>query len=198
MTKEIGHVPWMCSGVQDPVMDSEEWNCLYEGHHCHSRQGEWDTPYDLRSGVHRSVDRGGRVSRRAISLALRFAVLKRDRFSCAYCGRSASAVELQIDHHVPVSSGGSNTFDNLRCACVDCNLGKSGDSPETKPDGYAHVRATKKGLEAARERGVTLGRPRLPQPTRECVIGLRSKGLSWAQVSSLLGCTVAKARRVAS
>lgn len=63
--------------------------------------------------------------RRAIPLAVRFRVLARCAFRCAYCGRGAGNVELHIDHIVPVSRGGSNHESNLCSACVDCNLGKS-------------------------------------------------------------------------
>lgn len=56
---------------------------------------------------------------------LRYEVLKRDKFTCRYCGASAPDVHLQVDHIVPVSLGGGDTPDNLVAACVDCNSGKS-------------------------------------------------------------------------
>jgi hypothetical protein len=61
--------------------------------------------------------------RRAISLAKRFLVIKRDRYRCRICNRSG--VELEVDHIVPVSQGGSDRLDNLQTACQDCNRGKS-------------------------------------------------------------------------
>jgi hypothetical protein len=65
------------------------------------------------------------MSRESISPKLRFDVLKRDGFTCQYCGRSAPEVELHVDHVVPVAEGGGNDPGNLTAACVDCNLGKS-------------------------------------------------------------------------
>jgi 5-methylcytosine-specific restriction endonuclease McrA len=62
--------------------------------------------------------------RRSTGKRKRFAVLSRDGFRCAYCGRSPPEVELHVDHIVPVSAGGSDEESNLRAACADCNLGK--------------------------------------------------------------------------
>ena len=60
-----------------------------------------------------------------ISKRRRFNILKRDKFRCQYCGRSAPNVELQVDHIEPVSRGGENENWNLITACRACNIGKS-------------------------------------------------------------------------
>ena len=57
--------------------------------------------------------------------ALRWEVLKRDAFTCQYCGRSAPDVKLEVDHVVPVSEGGEDTKENLVTACYSCNRGRS-------------------------------------------------------------------------
>jgi hypothetical protein len=65
---------------------------------------------------------------RAISLAIRYQVLCRDRFCCTICGRSPakdSTIELHIDHIVPWSRRGTNDPSNLRTLCSKCNLGKA-------------------------------------------------------------------------
>jgi len=64
--------------------------------------------------------------RQPITKSLRFAVLKRDRFRCKYCGISAEEVDepLQIDHVKPVSKGGTNDIINLVASCFACNNGK--------------------------------------------------------------------------
>ena len=64
------------------------------------------------------------MNRKPISNKLRFEILKRDGFTCQYCGRKAPEVELEIDHIVPVAKGGSNEIDNLITACHECNNGK--------------------------------------------------------------------------
>lgn len=56
--------------------------------------------------------------------SVRFEVLKRDRFCCRYCGKSAPEVLLEVDHVIPVSAGGTNALDNLVSACATCNRGK--------------------------------------------------------------------------
>lgn len=63
--------------------------------------------------------------RKNISKKTRFEVLKRDSFSCQYCGASAPEAILHIDHIKPVSKGGNDDILNLVTACSDCNLGKS-------------------------------------------------------------------------
>ena len=60
----------------------------------------------------------------SISKKLRFDVFKRDLFACQYCGNSPPAVVLEVDHIVPVSSGGDGVINNLITSCFDCNRGK--------------------------------------------------------------------------
>lgn len=63
--------------------------------------------------------------RKPISKRMRFDVLKRDAFTCQYCGKMPPDTTLHIDHIKPVSKGGKNTLINLVTSCIDCNLGKS-------------------------------------------------------------------------
>jgi 5-methylcytosine-specific restriction endonuclease McrA len=51
-------------------------------------------------------------------------VLRRDRFTCAYCGRSATTV----DHVVPRARGGRSSWLNLVAACRPCNQAKADKS----------------------------------------------------------------------
>jgi hypothetical protein len=61
---------------------------------------------------------------RSIPAGLRFKVLRRNGFTCQYCGRKAPEVELHVDHRVPWSKVKTHDIDNLVTACRDCNLGK--------------------------------------------------------------------------
>ena len=64
---------------------------------------------------------------RDVPLALRYYILKRDRFRCVTCGRSPAThptVHLHIDHIVPWVAGGRTVAENLRSLCSECNLGK--------------------------------------------------------------------------
>jgi hypothetical protein len=65
-----------------------------------------------------------RPNRKALTKKTRFEVFKRDKFICQYCGRTATEVVLEVDHIVPVASGGGNDVMNLVTACRDCNAGK--------------------------------------------------------------------------
>jgi len=61
----------------------------------------------------------------SISKRLRFEVLKRDNFQCAYCGARAPDVALEVDHILARANGGTDEFLNLVTACWPCNRGKS-------------------------------------------------------------------------
>lgn len=52
-------------------------------------------------------------------------VLARDRRTCGYCGASASTV----DHVVPRSRGGRNSWSNTVAACGGCNQRKRNRTP---------------------------------------------------------------------
>lgn len=54
----------------------------------------------------------------------RFRILNRDGHRCQLCGRRAPDVELEIDHIIPRSKGGTDFDTNLRALCRECNLGK--------------------------------------------------------------------------
>jgi 5-methylcytosine-specific restriction endonuclease McrA len=55
-------------------------------------------------------------------------IIRRDNFQCQYCGRKH--VELTIDHIIPKSRGGSDSWDNLVAACKSCNNRKGSRTPE--------------------------------------------------------------------
>ncbi|MCM4077743.1 HNH endonuclease [Paractinoplanes hotanensis] len=55
----------------------------------------------------------------------RAGVLARDGRRCAYCGRAAST----IDHVLPRSRGGANSWPNTVAACYACNQRKGNRTP---------------------------------------------------------------------
>ena len=55
-------------------------------------------------------------------------ILRRDGHKCQYCGISHST--LTIDHVIPKSQGGEDTWENLVTACINCNNKKDDRSPE--------------------------------------------------------------------
>ncbi len=54
----------------------------------------------------------------------------RDQNRCQYCGKRCPTSELSLDHVVPRSQGGTNSWENIVCACVRCNVKKGGRTPE--------------------------------------------------------------------
>jgi hypothetical protein len=65
------------------------------------------------------------MKRKALTNRQRFEVFKRDSFTCQYCGKSAPDVVLNVDHIIPVNSGGDSNITNLVTSCFSCNSGKS-------------------------------------------------------------------------
>jgi len=53
-------------------------------------------------------------------------VLRRDHYSCQYCG---SSKRLTLDHVIPRSKGGKHTWDNVVIACESCNSRKGDRTP---------------------------------------------------------------------
>lgn len=67
--------------------------------------------------------------RNLVTPKLRFSILKRDSFKCAYCGGTPDlGYVLHVDHIDPVANGGTTVESNLITACNLCNSGKS-DQP---------------------------------------------------------------------
>jgi len=50
-------------------------------------------------------------------------VLKRDRYTCQYCGKQSR--DLTIDHVLPKSKGGETVWENVVSACEECNKSKA-------------------------------------------------------------------------
>lgn len=54
-------------------------------------------------------------------------IMKRDGFVCQYCGKKT---DLTIDHVLPKSRGGQETWENLTTACEKCNVKKGNKTPK--------------------------------------------------------------------
>lgn len=70
-----------------------------------------------------------RVRRPAIRLT-RKNVMLRDGHQCQYCARRPPLRDLNIDHVVPRSRGGEDSWENLVTACRPCNLRKGWRTPD--------------------------------------------------------------------
>lgn len=60
-------------------------------------------------------------------------VFERDGWRCQICGRATPEKYMgsmrknapELDHRIPLSRGGPHTYDNVQCACRECNGAKS-------------------------------------------------------------------------
>lgn len=55
-------------------------------------------------------------------------ILERDRHTCQYCKNRGD--QLTLDHIVPKSRGGGDSWDNLVTACMRCNVRKGNRTPK--------------------------------------------------------------------
>lgn len=55
-------------------------------------------------------------------------IIRRDGYRCQYCG--VKTHELTIDHVIPKSRGGTDSWENLVSACKICNNKKGNRTPE--------------------------------------------------------------------
>jgi len=55
-------------------------------------------------------------------------ILKRDNHTCVYCG-STEKSKLTVDHVLPRSRGGKNSWTNLVACCFSCNNLKDNKTP---------------------------------------------------------------------
>ena len=70
-------------------------------------------------------DRAPRVSVRLTRRNL----MIRDQYQCQYCGRRPSQRDLNVDHIMPRSRGGADSWENLVVSCRACNLRKGRRTP---------------------------------------------------------------------
>lgn len=54
----------------------------------------------------------------------RIKVYERDEYKCRYCGKQLTRFTCTLDHVTPVAERGTNSFDNLVTACLECNSRK--------------------------------------------------------------------------
>jgi 5-methylcytosine-specific restriction endonuclease McrA len=87
-----------------------------------SERQTFSIPHVIRLYSYVSVPRAAskRISRRA--------VFARDHFRCQYCG---SDKHLTVDHVIPRSRGGDDSWENVVTSCAACNLKKGDRLPHT-------------------------------------------------------------------
>lgn len=91
-----------------------------DGNPVRSASGQWERPSVILLSRYVRVPRG-----RAVPVSRR-GVLRRDDQRCAYCDGHAST----IDHVVPRSRGGADSWENLVACCLRCNNAKGDRTPQ--------------------------------------------------------------------
>ena len=92
---------------------------------------EQDTSREIRQGTHLPtvirLRQYVHVPFRQLPLTRRN-LFQRDHQTCQYCGSRDQP--LSIDHVVPRSRGGSDTWENVTTACLSCNVRKGNRTPK--------------------------------------------------------------------
>lgn len=57
-------------------------------------------------------------------------IYERDNYTCQYCGKKFPMEKLNLDHVIPRSREGKNTWENLVCSCIECNRKKKNRTPK--------------------------------------------------------------------
>ena len=70
-----------------------------------------------------------RVPKRQVRFS-RYNIYARDNCTCQYCGEHFPRQELNLDHVIPRSRGGTSAWENVVCCCLDCNRHKGGRTPQ--------------------------------------------------------------------
>jgi len=61
---------------------------------------------------------------RYIPFKIKMRVVRRDNYTCQECGKHLLDMEVEFDHIIPLSQGGSSEEHNIRLTCFDCNRDK--------------------------------------------------------------------------
>lgn len=56
-------------------------------------------------------------------------VVRRDNYTCQICGKHLNDNEIEFDHKIPLSKGGSTEESNIQLTCIKCNRTKRDDLP---------------------------------------------------------------------
>ncbi len=92
-----------------------EMSCTVFGHICpvvFVAEGFTETSEPRRSG-------------RYIPFQIKMRVVRRDNYTCQECGKHLLDNEVEFDHIIPVSRGGSSEESNIRLTCFKCNRDKT-------------------------------------------------------------------------
>jgi len=131
LAKELAEVVSLEDG-QFTTYDFESWCELseYRAHHFRPEEDDWVRTVSTEIQVPRVIRLVDydRLPKQTVKFNRRN-IFARDNNQCQYCGKKFPTSELSLDHVIPRSQGGTSTWENIVCACVNCNVRKGGRTP---------------------------------------------------------------------
>lgn len=70
------------------------------------------------------------ISRFRDRLSWKITHWKMQKGLCYYCGHNVAVKLMTLDHYIPLSAGGPDTFENTVAACIPCNRAKANNMPD--------------------------------------------------------------------
>src|SRR5438067_4690490 len=130
--KELAEVVSLEDG-QFATYDFETWRELseYRRHNFRQEEDDWVRTVSTEIQVPRVIRllSYDKLPKQTVKFNRRN-IFARDHNQCQYCGRKYPTSELSLDHVVPRSQGGQSTWENIVCACINCNVKKGGRTPK--------------------------------------------------------------------
>ena len=132
LAKELAEVVSLEDG-QYATYDFETWREVseYRARHFRQEDDDWVRTVTSEIQVPRVIRLLGydKLPKQTVKFNRRN-IFARDHNQCQYCGKKFPTPELSLDHVVPRSRGGQSTWENVVCACVNCNVKKGGRTPK--------------------------------------------------------------------
>jgi 5-methylcytosine-specific restriction endonuclease McrA len=132
LCKELAEVVSQEDG-QFATYNFESWRELseYRAKHFHQEDDDWVRTFNSQIQVPRVIRLVSyeKLPKHTVKFNRRN-IFARDNNQCQYCGRKFPTTELSLDHVIPRSQGGKSTWENICCACVNCNVRKGGRTPK--------------------------------------------------------------------
>ncbi|XID91521.1 HNH endonuclease [Paenibacillaceae bacterium WGS1546] len=112
---ELNYCPYGSLVENFPITENEEYRCRIFGHVC---------PVFLVAEPFTETKKLRNITRN-IPQSVKFKVFRRDNQVCQECGKNVGFEELNFDHVIPWSKGGSSDESNIRLLCEACNKKRS-------------------------------------------------------------------------
>lgn len=96
----------------------EEGSCNVFGHIC---------PVFFSAENITETSEARRIGRGKLPFSTMMRIVRRDDYRCQHCKKKLRDDEVEFDHLIPISKGGSSEEHNMRLTCYDCNHDKGDD-----------------------------------------------------------------------